>query len=123
MFVASAMKEGEDMMEEVKINYEGTPEITCPHCGVQIQDSWEITQEGENLGLMECDGCGKSFYAFRNITVTYSTKFPTYGTCGSCGDENVVIENWHSSVGQYQGLCLICGEQKKREAFRAALEG
>ena len=109
-------------MKEEKINYNGTPEIVCPHCGYQIQDSWEITQDGENLGLMDCEGCGKSFYAFRNVTVTYSTKKPEYGTCKACGEEDVVIEDWHSSVGQYKGLCPICGEQKQREAFRAAFE-
>ena len=59
------------MKEE--IDHEYTDEIVCPHCGYEFGDSWELG-DGEDIGELDCDGCGKNFYAERIITVNYSTR-------------------------------------------------
>lgn len=84
-------------------------EITCPWCGYEYSDSWEVGQDQEDIGLLECEKCGKEFYATRNVSVTYSTVKATYGTCKACGERDVAIENLSSSVGSYEGLCRKCG--------------
>jgi len=67
----------------------------------------------EDIGLIQCDNCYKHFYANRNIAIDYSTKKAKYGTCGHCGKETVV-ENFHSSLGSYEGLCPDCGYKEER---------
>ncbi|APM41375.1 hypothetical protein [Clostridium kluyveri] len=100
-------------MECKDINHECTDEIVCPFCGQEFTDSWEYGDD-EALGLIECDECGKSFYASREVSITYSTRKANYGTCKNCKDENVVIESYHSSIGRYSGLCVKCGRAEKQ---------
>lgn len=45
-----------------------TSEVTCPYCGYEESDSWEIS-EGER----ECGDCGHSYEVERIVTVEYST--------------------------------------------------
>jgi len=45
-----------------------TDEVTCPHCGYQCSDSWEMSE-----GVHECGDCGREFEMERDVTVSYST--------------------------------------------------
>lgn len=101
----------------IRINHECTDEIVCPFCGYTYSDSWEFGDEHEDIGLISCDQCNKDFYANRYTSITYSTEKAKYGTCKNCNEENVVIEEYHSSIGSYTDLCLRCG-QLAREKFR-----
>lgn len=101
--------------DDCTIDHEYTNEIVCPYCGNEFSDSWEISPSDEELGLQQCDECEKEFYATRNITVDYVTEKANYGTCKHCGKENVVVENYHSSCGSYEGLCVSCGAKEKKK--------
>lgn len=48
----------------------GEDEITCPWCGYEHEDSWEMADEGR----VDCDDCGKPFEYQRDIEVTYSSE-------------------------------------------------
>jgi DNA-directed RNA polymerase subunit RPC12/RpoP len=45
-----------------------TNEITCPHCGGTMGDSWEC-----NEGEQECNDCGRKYDVIRHVEVSYST--------------------------------------------------
>lgn len=97
------------------IDHRYTDNVVCPWCGYIDINSWEFKSDDDDLGLIECGECGKEFYATRHVSVNYSTKKARYGTCLSCGKEDMVIESWHSGFGKYENLCLRCGlEEKKR---------
>lgn len=113
-----------NLIEE--IDHELTDEIVCPFCGGEFSDSWEIMSDCEDLGLIECGECEKSFYATRNISISYSTEKATYGTCRHCKEQNIVVENYYSSIGRFEGLCIRCGESEKqrlREAYMQKIIG
>lgn len=97
------------------IDHDFTEELVCPHCGHEEGDSWEVKPSDEDLGLLECSDCGKGYYGTRNITVDYCTEKAKYGTCKSCKSEDVVIEDYYSSLGSYSGLCVECGDEEKRK--------
>lgn len=97
-----------------EIDHEYTDEIVCPFCGNEFSDSFEYG-EGEDIGLIECGECEKEFYATRNISVSYSTKKATYGTCKMCKSKKVVLEDYNSNIGRYSDLCLKCGTIKQEE--------
>jgi len=92
-----------------EIDHDYTDEIICPWCGYRHSDSWEIEP-----GLRECENCEKSFYAERNVEVTYSTQKANYGTCKHCGNGDVPIEDYHSNIGSYKNLCTDCGHKERR---------
>jgi transcription elongation factor Elf1 len=94
------------MSKEIKHDY--TDEIVCPWCGYRHSDSWET-----DPGLQECENCGKSFYAERNVEVTYSTQKAKYGTCKHCGKEDVPIQNCYGNIVCYKSLCPVCGEKER----------
>lgn len=50
-----------------------TDEVVCPYCGAVHGDSYEFG-EGERIGEMDCEYCGREFIAERNITITYSSR-------------------------------------------------
>ena len=52
-----------------EIDHKYTREITCPHCGHALSDSWEFADEGREI----CDACGEKFSFERDVEVTYST--------------------------------------------------
>ncbi|SHN77543.1 hypothetical protein [Desulfitobacterium chlororespirans] len=103
-----------DTDDDCTIDHEYTDEIICPYCGSEFSDSDDIEPNDEILGLQYCEECEKGFYAFRSVTVDYSTEKATYGTCKHCGEKNVVVEDYHSSLGAYEGLCVPCGGKEKR---------
>jgi transcription elongation factor Elf1 len=105
-------------IDEDKIDHEYTDEIVCPFCGCEFIDSWEYSNGDEDIGLLECGNCGKEFYATRRIDITYSTKKATYGTCNKCKAENVVIEDHHSTIGSYKGLCVKCGKEEEKRLLQ-----
>ena len=43
-------------------------EITCPHCGYEVGDSWEFSCD---WGDHECEDCGNEFKYERHTEVTY----------------------------------------------------
>jgi len=98
-------------MDNIRHKY--TNNVTCPYCGYEYINSWDLQPGEEDLGLIECNNCYKHFYASRNINIDYSTEQAKYGTCGHCGKETVV-ENFHSSLGSYEGLCPDCGYKEER---------
>ena len=59
-------------MKEYDTNY--TLNITCPYCGYEDLDSWEVDCEDGEEVEQECGSCEKEFYATRSITVDYSTR-------------------------------------------------
>lgn len=57
----------------MKIDHEYTREVTCPYCGHENSDSWELSGgDGEEFET-ECGSCEKEFTYARNIEITYST--------------------------------------------------
>ncbi len=46
----------------------GTDLITCPWCGYEERDSFEIDD-----GNFECNSCGKTYRVDHDVVVTYST--------------------------------------------------
>lgn len=105
------------MSEQIDHNH--TMNIVCPYCGCEDDDSYEVEPGEEELGLQTCGNCEKEFYAHRNISITYTTREATYGTCARCGETDVVIEDFNSSVGSYKGLCPDCGYERQKELIRA----
>lgn len=45
--------------------------ITCPYCGDENQDSWELSQNSDDY---ECENCGAIMWYEREIEVSYSSK-------------------------------------------------
>jgi hypothetical protein len=74
------------------IDHKYTQEIVCPYCGCEWIDSWEEGNHGgeEDIGLLECPDCERTFNTTRQIDITYSTE--RYGTCEKCGKEKVTLD-------------------------------
>jgi transcription elongation factor Elf1 len=72
----AARRGGEMNMSDAKeIDHDFTHEITCPHCGQEISDSWELSgNEDGQSGTEECQECGKSFEWCCSVSVSYSTE-------------------------------------------------
>lgn len=117
-----AEQELDNEIIEDEIDHEYTNEITCPYCGEEFGDSWEVRDGEEELGLQECSYCEKEFYAYRQIEITYSTEKAKYGTCKHCKQSNVVVEDWNSSVGKYAGLCVACGKKEHNKLMMAYIK-
>ncbi|WP_125154406.1 hypothetical protein [Clostridium rectalis] len=98
-----------------EINHLFTNEIVCPFCGYEFVDSWEYGDNYEDeLGLIECNECGKQFYTNKDVSITYCTYKADYGTCKHCKKDNVVIQDYHSTIGRYDSLCIKCGNLEKQ---------
>lgn len=108
-------------MDEEEIDHEYTDEIICPYCGYEFSDSFEINSGEEDLGLIKCDECGKSFYAIRNIEITYSTEKPRIGICKHCREDSI-IEDYHSTTGSYEDLCPSCGKKEKSRLMKEYMD-
>lgn len=52
-----------------------TDEITCPYCGSEISDCWELNVSGTET-TVECENehCGKAFLVSSTTTITYSSR-------------------------------------------------
>lgn len=60
-----------------EINHTRTDLITCPWCGHEDRNSWELA-DGDECDYIECEcgWCLKPFLASRHISVCYSTRKP-----------------------------------------------
>lgn len=47
---------------------------TCPHCGEEIQDAWELFREMEETTEADCESCEKTFSITRDVTFYYSAQ-------------------------------------------------
>lgn len=56
-----------------KIDHDYTDEIVCPYCGTEFGDSWETCPNTKKVEV-DCDVCGKVFFAEAEFSVTYCTK-------------------------------------------------
>lgn len=57
------------LKDEVDDEY-GAGNITCPYCGRENNDSWEVSgDDGEEV----CDNCGSTFSWTREVSVTYDS--------------------------------------------------
>ena len=54
-----------------KIDCEYVNEITCPYCGWQDRDSWEMNDDYDEE--FTCGECDEIFAVSRHIEVTYSS--------------------------------------------------
>jgi len=45
--------------------------ITCPHCGYEDTDSFQLESEEETSML--CANCSKEFNVLKEVEITYST--------------------------------------------------
>ena len=60
------------MKTEIDTAYQN--KITCPYCGHVHQDSWEMTDGGDEEDVeVDCDSCGQAFRATTHITIRYSS--------------------------------------------------
>lgn len=50
-----------------------TDEIVCPHCMHTFEDSSQYGS-GEDIGELQCGDCDATFYARRNVAVSYTTQ-------------------------------------------------
>tara|TARA_Y100000296_G_scaffold84617_2_gene118328 strand:+ start:165 stop:533 length:369 start_codon:yes stop_codon:yes gene_type:complete len=48
----------------------GTEEVTCPYCGHEQSDSWEVSS---GKGMHDCEGCERVFYAEDEIHRTFNS--------------------------------------------------
>lgn len=58
----------------MSIEHEYTAEIVCPYCGYVFSDSWEVDSGEEDMGEIDCGRCEQAMIAYRNVSVTYSTR-------------------------------------------------
>lgn len=64
-------------MAETKIepaDCECTDEIICPHCGHKHEEYYEFFRNSDKLCSIDCENCGKTFHAERDVFVYYTTK-------------------------------------------------
>lgn len=61
-----------DISDDVPNTF-GRGEITCPFCGEEVGDSWEIKSDE---GTRVCDSCDSEFTWSRDITVEYRSDAP-----------------------------------------------
>ena len=50
--------------------------ITCPYCGYEDRDSWEVDLGNNECTEIECKICGKEINVTRHISVSYSAYKP-----------------------------------------------
>ena len=84
-------------------------EETCPYCGYEFSDSWELPDDGED----ECPECGKKFYYNRNVSVSYECS----KDCTLNGEEHDFEWRDTTSGGAY--FCKKCTEVKLKEKEEA----
>lgn len=102
-----------------RIDHEYTDEIVCPHCGYEHSDSFEYSEDGDTT----CNDCGKPFHYARDISVTYSTDKLEFETCPICGDEEGILDTYHSSLGKIETrMCESCLEKEKTKLRKAYIE-
>lgn len=103
------------MNDEDEIDSEYTDEIVCPYCGYEFSDSFECNISEDEENIIECEECGKEFYAIKNISISYSSFKPERGTCTNCKEEDVILESYHGSLGHFENVCKKCKRKLEKE--------
>jgi transposase len=60
----------------MEIDTEYTDFITCPCCGYEDKDSWEVDFGNNECTEIECSNCGKEMGVARNVSVSYTSYKP-----------------------------------------------
>lgn len=77
--------------------------IICPNCGYKIE-GWDYNLPEDDTEIIECEECGKSFQAQKNVTVSYTTTEILDTTpCNYCGGLGKHIRGTHVFT------CSSCG--------------
>lgn len=58
----------------MEIDTEYTHYITCPHCGYEDEDSWEVDFGNSECAEVECANCEKEMSVTRIVDISYTTK-------------------------------------------------
>lgn len=108
--------------KELKETY-SEQELVCPYCDYEFRDSFEFSENSAgDLGLIECPDCGKEFWGYREVSISYSGVEATYDTCELCGKENVVIDDgWLNWRGEKVGV-HCCLEEHRWAVAKAEQE-
>ena len=96
-----------------ELDYKHENEITCPYCGSKNTDSWEVgpgVNDGD-LGIQECDNCGKQFTANRNMEITYNS-YPAPCLNGEAEHDWKPIVGYPKEFFEGKFRCHICGMEK-----------
>ena len=48
--------------------------VICPYCEYKHGDAWEITGNDERERKMECEGCGKAFLCWADVSTYYGAE-------------------------------------------------
>ncbi len=58
------------------IDHSNTSEAVCPHCGNEMDYTYELFFSSPSEVEWECEECGKPFVISQDLTVTYNTRTP-----------------------------------------------
>jgi len=67
-----------DKMDKTKVKETFEDNPTCPYCGHEEEDAWELDHDQDSHNLIECGNCEKTFIAAVSITVNW------YGRPADC---------------------------------------
>jgi transcription elongation factor Elf1 len=51
-----------------------TQKPTCPHCGDEMEDAWELELDDGGVSETDCGNCEKPMFVTMHCMVTYSTQ-------------------------------------------------
>jgi transcription elongation factor Elf1 len=60
----------------MEINTAYTDFITCPYCGYEDRDSWEVDFGSSECTEIQCANCEKEIHVTKHISVSYSAYKP-----------------------------------------------
>lgn len=81
----------EEINEVEEFDTDYTRDITCPYCGYENNDSWEVFGPNDGDGDVtetSCGRCDKEFTVQLNVRVTYSTEKKKEVQDGSSREES-----------------------------------
>ena len=113
------MNEDYKILDEKDICCNFTKGIVCPWCGHEHWDCVEEDFEGDMS--IQCAQCEKDFYAEQNISISYSTKRVSYGTCTNCGATNVVLNSCSDYPNTCKDVCEKCRDVITRRQWSTHL--
>lgn len=108
-----------DNEDDDEIDCEYTDYVTCPHCGFEDDDCWFEDDPDTDSEILECPECGKHFYAYKHVSISFSTEKVKIGTCAKCGKHNKILEDYSGLIGNFKDYCLDC---KKKEITKLEKE-
>jgi hypothetical protein len=82
--------------------------ITCPYCGWEDNDSWEMLMSDGDIEDVECGECGKMFSVSCSVSVSYSSQ--------KLCKENEEDHEWKEVEGKYNmRKCSICDKYQLKD--------